>query len=109
VNDAWVMYVVLAAVVLLACGLLAAAWSRGRLGLASAVLLAVAVAAWMLDLAAVTSGFQDADGFVDCGSACRPVHRAAAVGFLAPPLLISLAASGLVVALIARQRKRRGR
>jgi hypothetical protein len=83
-NDAWVVYLALLSVVVIACGALALAWTRGRLGVASAVVLVLAAVTWVLDFAALTTGFHDADGFVDCGHACRPpgrarVRRAAAV------------------------------
>jgi hypothetical protein len=89
-------------------GLLAFAWSRQRLGVASTVAFAIAVAAWVADFAAVSSGFGDADGFVDCGDACTATHRVAALGFLVPPLLISISAAGMLVALVSRGRRRRG-
>ncbi len=106
-NDAWVVYLALLSVAVLACGALGLAWTRGRLGLASAVLLALAALAWVPDLAAVTTGYHDADGFVDCANACTPTHRLAALGFVTPPLLIALGAAGLAIALIARGRRRR--
>jgi hypothetical protein len=106
-TDAWVVYLALGSVVLIVLGLLAWAWTRGRLGPASAALFVLAVAFWVADLVAVTSGVRDADGFVDCGDDCRPAHRLAALGFVAPPLLISLSAAGMIVALVARGRRRR--
>jgi hypothetical protein len=109
VRDAWVFYLALASLLALTGGLLALAWLRGRLGVASAIALVVAVAAWVADFAAVTSGFHDADGFVDCGESCTGVHLAAGLGFVAPPLLISLSAAGMLVTLIGRGRRRRGR
>jgi hypothetical protein len=106
-NDAWVVYLALFSVAAIALGALGLAWTRGRLGLVSAVVLVLASVAWVLDFAAVTTGFHDADGFVDCGNACRPAHRLAALGFVAPPLLIALGAAGLAIALIVRGRRRR--
>jgi hypothetical protein len=106
-NDAWVVYLALLSLALIACGLLGLAWTRGRLGLVSAGLLVLAAAAWVLDFAALTTGFRDADGFADCGNACTPAHRLAALGFVAPPLLIALGAAGLATALIVRGRRRR--
>ena len=106
-TEAWVVLLALASLVLIAFGLLAAAWTRGRLGLASGVVFALALAAWVLDFAAITSDFRDADGFVDCGDFCTTTHRLTALGFVAPPLLISLSAGGLLVALLARGRRRR--
>jgi hypothetical protein len=106
-TEAWVVLLALGSLVLIAFGLLAAAWTRGRLGLASGAVFALALTAWVLDFAAITSGFGDADGFVDCGDSCTTTHRVTALGFVAPPLLISLSAGGMLVALVARGRKRR--
>jgi hypothetical protein len=105
--EAWVVLLALGSLVLIAFGLLAAAWTRGRLGLASALVFALALTAWVLDFAAITSGFRDADGFVDCGEFCTTTHRLTALGFVGPPLLISLSAGGMLVALLARGRRRR--
>ena len=85
-NDYWVVLLALVSLVAVVGGLLLAAWTRGRLGLASGALFALAVAAWIADFVAVATGIDDADGFVDCGerlhgdaSARRTrVHRAAA-------------------------------
>ena len=106
-TDAWVVLLALASVVLIALGLLAGAWVRGRLGLASGIVFVVAVVAWAADFVALTSDYRDADGFVDCGESCTAMHRLAALGFVAPPLLISLAAAGMLVALVARGRRQR--
>jgi hypothetical protein len=107
VNDAWVVYLALFSVAAIALGVLGYAWTRGRLGLVSAVVLVLALAAWILDLVALTTGFRDADGFVDCRDACTPTHRLAALGFVAPPLLVALSAAGMAVALVVRGRRRR--
>jgi hypothetical protein len=106
-NDAWVVYLALLSLAVIVCGVLALAWTRGRLGLVSAGVLVLAAAAWVLDFAALATGFHDADGFVDCGNDCTPAHRLAALGFVAPPLLIAMGAAGLVVALVVRGRRRR--
>jgi hypothetical protein len=108
VTDAWVVLLALGSLGLITFGLLATAWTRGRLGVASGVVFVIALTAWVADFAAVTSGYRDADGFVDCGSFCTPTHRLAALGFVAPPLLISLSAAGMAVALVARRRRRHG-
>jgi uncharacterized membrane protein YfcA len=107
VNDAWVVWLALVSLVLLALGLLAGAWTRRRLGLASVALFGLALAAWVGDLVVIASDVRDADGFVDCGDNCTAMHRLAALGFVAPPLLVSLAAGGMLVALVARGRARR--
>lgn len=108
-SDAWTVYVAIASVVVLGGGVLAGAWVRGRLGLVASGMFVVAVLVWVLAFAAVASGFNDADGFVDCREACTGTHYSAAVGVLAPPLLISLSAAGMVVALVRRSRARRYR
>jgi hypothetical protein len=106
VRDVWLVYLALAALFVLVGGLLVGAWARGRLGTAAVVVFALALALWAVDFAAISSGYRDADGFFDCGEACTGVHFSTAVGFLAPPLLISTAALG---ALIALRQRRRGR
>jgi hypothetical protein len=108
-SDAWLVYIALAAVFLLVCGLLAAASLRGRLGSSAAALFVLALAIWVLAAAAVASGFHDADGFVDCREDCTGVHYATAFGLLSPPLLVSVAATGMIVAIIGRRRARRRR
>jgi hypothetical protein len=107
VNDYWVVLLALVSLVAVTGGLLLVAWTRGRLGLASGALFALAAAAWIADVVAVANGLNDADGFVDCGSSCTPTHRLAALGFIAPPLLIALSAAGMVLALLVRARDRR--
>jgi hypothetical protein len=107
VTNAWIFVLAVVSLVALMAGLLALAWSRQRLGVASAVAFVVALAVWVADFAAVSSGFADADGFVDCGDACTATHRVAELGFLVPPLLISISAAGMLVALVTRVRRRR--
>jgi hypothetical protein len=106
VRDVWLVYVALGALFVLVGGLLVGAWARGRLGTAAVVVFALALALWAADFAAISSGYRDADGFFDCGEACTGVHFSTAVGFLAPPLLISIAALGGLVALRQRRRGR---
>ena len=103
-NDPWLVYLALASLFVLTCGALVLAWTRGRLGIASASLFLLALATWVVAFVAVLSGFRDADGFVDCRNSCTSVHLAAAVGFIAPPLLISVAAAGMIVVLVRRRR-----
>ena len=91
----------------LTCGALAAAWTRGRLGAAAIALFVVASSVWVASFAAIVSGYHDADGFADCSDDCSSVQHLSAVGFLAPPLLISLSALGMLVALGRRWRLRR--
>jgi len=104
VNDPWLVYLALASLFALTCGVLVLAWTRGRLGVASASVFLLALATWVVAFAAVLSGFRDADGFVDCRDACTGVHLAAALGFIAPPLLVSVAAAGMIVVLVRRRR-----
>ncbi|MDQ3671672.1 MAG: hypothetical protein M3364_04435 [Actinomycetota bacterium] len=105
-RDAWLVYLALGALVVLVCGLLAGAWARRRLGLAAALLFVAAATVWVLDFVAISSGYRDADGFFDCGEDCTGVHFSAALGFLAPPLLIALAALAALVMLMQRRRAR---
>jgi hypothetical protein len=105
-RDVWLVYLALGALFILVGGLLVGAWARGRLGVAAVGVFVLAVLLWVVDFAAITSGYRDADGFFDCGEACTGVHFSTAVGFLAPPLLISTAALGALVALRQRRRAR---
>jgi hypothetical protein len=105
-RDPWIVYLALSSLVAVVCGVLAYAWTRGRLGVVSAGVFAVALAAWVADFAAITTGYRDADGFVDC-TRCTATHYVATLGFIAPPLLIAIAAAGMAIALIARGRRRR--
>jgi hypothetical protein len=103
----WVVQVVVVALFALTCGALAAAWMRGRLGVAAIALLVVAVVAWVGAFVAIGSGFQDADNFATCGDECSAVHYVSSIAFIAPPLLISLAALAMLVARGSRWRERR--
>ena len=107
-NDS-VVQVLLVGLFALSCGLLTLAWMRQRLALAAAVLLAFALGIWVLDFFIVVSGYRGADDFIDCGGECSGFHYSVVVGFLAPPLLIALAALGGIVALEQRRRARRAR
>ena len=106
-NDYWTVYLAFVSVLALTGGLLVLAWRHGRLGTASTILFTLAIAAWVADVVAITSGLGDADGFVDCGDACTLTHRVAVLGFVAPPLLMSVGAAGMAIALFARGRARR--
>lgn len=101
-SDSLLVYVAVFSAFALTCGVLAAAWARRRLGAAAAILLGFWLVVWMLDLAAVSSGARDADGFAGCSDSCTGVHYWAAVGFLAPPLLIALSSLAGLVALTRR-------
>jgi hypothetical protein len=105
-NDA-VVQVVLVALFALSCGLLTLAWIRQRLALAAAALLALALVVWATDLLIIASGYRDADDFIDCGDECSGFHYTVVVGFLAPPLLVALAALAGIVAVEQRRRARR--
>ena len=103
----WVVQVVIVALFALTCGALAVAWMRGRLGAAAIGLFAAALIVWIAAWVAITQRFYGADDFATCQDACTAVHYVSAVGFIAPPLLISLAALGMLVSRGARWRERR--
>ena len=103
----WIVQVMIVALFALCCGVLAAAWMRGRLGAAALVLFAVAVVVWIAAFAAITSEFRGANDFATCGDECRAIHYVSAVAFIAPPLLISLAALAMLVSRGLRWRARR--
>ena len=105
-RDTWLVYLALGGLLLVASGVLVGGWARGRLGTAAVVVFVGAAALWVVDFAAISSGYRDADGFFACGDTCTGVHFSTAVGFLAPPLLISTAALAALIAL--RQRRRGG-
>ena len=103
------MQVVVVALFALTCGALAAAWMRRRLGVAAIVLFVVALAVWIVVFAAIAGELGDANGFASCDADCSTVHYVTAVGFLAPPLLIALAALAMLVSRGDRWRLRRSR
>ena len=103
----WVVQVVVVSLFALTCGALAAAWMRGRLGTAAIALFVIALVVWVLAFAAIVSEFRDANGFATCVADCTTMHYASAVAFLAPPLLIALAALAMIVARGSRWRLRR--
>jgi hypothetical protein len=98
---------VVVALFALSCGALAAAWMRGRLGTAAIALLVIAFATWAAVFAAIAAEFGDANSFATCDANCTPVHYLSAVAFVAPPLLIALAALAMLVARASRWRLRR--
>jgi hypothetical protein len=108
VNDT-VVQVLLVTLFALACGFLTLAWMRQRLALAALALLAFALAVWAIDLVVIASGYRDADNFVECGDECSSFHYSVVLGFLAPPLLVALAALACIVVLEQRRRARRAR
>jgi hypothetical protein len=91
----------------LACGGLVLAWTRGRLGVAAVALLAVAVLVWIAALVAIASEWRGANDFATCGDSCDASHYVVSVAFIAPPLLISLAALAMLVSRGGRWRARR--
>jgi hypothetical protein len=82
----WVVQVAIVAIFALVCGALAAAWMRGRLGIAAIALFTLAVVTWVAAFAAITARFHGADEFATCDSECSTgplrlghrIHRAAA-------------------------------
>ena len=103
----WVVQVAIVAIFALVCGALAAAWMRGRLGVAAIALFTLAVVTWAAAFAAITAEFHGADEFATCDTECGTVHYASAIAFIAPPLLISLAALAMLVSRGSRWRARR--
>ena len=103
----WVVQVGIVAIFALVCGALAAAWMRGKLGIAAIALFTLAVVTWAAAFAAITTEFHGADEFATCGTECSTVHYAWAIAFIAPPLLISLAALAMLVSRGSRWRERR--
>jgi hypothetical protein len=99
--------VLVVALFALSCGALMVAWMQRRLELAAGVLLGVALVVWVIDFAAIVTGFGDADSFVVCTEDCGGVHYSVVIGFLAPPLLMALAAFAGIVALEQRRRAKR--
>jgi hypothetical protein len=103
----WVVQVVVVALFALSCGALAAAWMRGRLGVAAIVLFVAALATWVAAFAAIATEFHGANDFATCETECSTVHYVSAVAFIVPPLLISLAAFAMLVIRGSRWRARR--
>jgi hypothetical protein len=105
----WIVQLTVVAVFALACGALAAAWLRGRLGTAAIALFLVALVAWALAFAAIVAELADANSFATCTTSCTTVHYVAAIAFIAPPLLIALAGLAMIVARGSRWRVGRAR
>jgi hypothetical protein len=105
--SAWIMQVALVALFALTCGVLAVAWMHGRLGTAAIGLLLVAVVVWVAVFVAISTEFGGADSFATCASECSAAHYGWAVAFVAPPLLIALAALAMLVTRGTRWRSRR--
>ena len=105
----WVVQVVVVALFALTCGALAAAWMRGRLGIAAIALFVVALAVWVVAFAAIATEVGNANGFATCDADCSTGHYLFAVAFLAPPLLIALSAVAMLVSRGDRWRLRRSR
>lgn len=103
----WVVQVAVVGLFAFMCGALAAAWMRGRLGIAAIVLFVVALVTWVVAFVAITTELGDANSFATCESNCSAVHYLSAVAFLSPPLLIALAALAMLVARGSRWRARR--
>jgi hypothetical protein len=103
----WIVQLVIVALFALTCGVLALAWMRGRLGTAALVLFAVSVVVWVAAFVAITSEFHDANNFATCTDDCGPIHYVSAVAFIAPPLMIALAALAMLVSRGQRWRARR--
>jgi len=102
-----IVQVLIVALFAATCGLLAFAWMRGRLGVASIALLVIGLVAWIGAFAAIVTEFHGANDFATCGDDCSAVHYVSAVAFIASPLLISLAALAMLVSRGSRWRARR--
>ena len=103
----WVVQVVVVALFALTCGALAAAWMRGRLGVAAIALFVGALAVWVVAFTAIAAELGDANGFATCDADCSTVHYVSAVAFLLPPLLIALSAVAMLVSRGSRWRLKR--
>ena len=103
----WVVQVVIVALFALTCGALAAAWMLGRLGIAAIALFVVAAALWIAAFVAIANEFRGANDFATCGDDCGAIHYVSAVAFIAPPLLMALAALAMLVSRGLRWRARR--
>ncbi|MGH3126343.1 MAG: hypothetical protein ACRDPX_00340, partial [Gaiellaceae bacterium] len=105
----WVVQVAVVALFALACGALAWAWLRGRLGRAGIVLLGVALGIWVAAFLAIAAELRGANDFATCDANCAPIHYLTAVAFIGAPLLIALAGLAMVIARSSRWRLRKTR
>lgn len=103
----WIVEAALVGLFALACGALAAAWTRNRLGIAAVLLLLIALAGWIGSFAAMATESRDASSSATCAADCSASAYVLATAFLAPPLLIALAGLGILVARGSRWRSRR--
>ena len=103
----WAVQVFVVALFALTCGALTIAWMRGRLGAAAIALFLVALVVWIAAFAAIVSEYREANNFATCDSNCGTVQYATAIAFLAPPLLIALAALAMLITRGTRWRGRR--
>jgi cytochrome bd-type quinol oxidase subunit 2 len=105
--SASIVQVVIVAVFALTCGALAAAWRRGRLGAVAIGVLLAAVVVWASVFIAIATEFGDANSFATCDSECSAIQYGWAVAFIAPPLLMALAALAMLVVRGTKWRSRR--
>jgi hypothetical protein len=103
----WAVQVFVVALFALTCGALTIAWMRGRLGTAAIALFLVAVVVWIAAFVGIVTEYREANNFATCDSECGAVEYATAIAFLAPPLLIALAALAMLVTRGTRWRARR--
>ena len=69
--------------------------------------LPVAAVVWLLGLAIVASGWNDVDGFIDCGVHCNGWHRLGSVLVVTPVLAaIAFTVVAIVSAVVGRGRRR---
>ncbi len=103
----WVVQVAIVALFALVCGALAAAWMRGRLGVAAIALFTSPSSTGPPRSRRSRRSSTAPNEFATCDSECGTVHYASAIAFIAPPLLISLAALAMLVSRGSRWRARR--
>src|SRR5262245_54079018 len=103
----WIVQLLVVALFALTCGVLAIAWMRGRLGTAALVLFAISVIVWIASFLAITNEVHGANNFATCLDDCGAVHYVSAVAFIAPPLMIALAALAMLISRGQRWRARR--
>jgi hypothetical protein len=78
------------------------ALGRLRNAVLQTALIAVGVAgvAWLVGLALTLTGWQDADGWVDCNESCTTAQWAAGLLVYTPPLLALALGFALLVAVL---------
>jgi hypothetical protein len=65
--------------------------------------LGALAAVWLLDVAAISQGWHDLDGFIDCNDSCSPGQTAAGVVVLWVPVLFVVLLIALLVLAVRRR------